>query len=95
MLGREGFDLVYTGIGDAILANATTIQWNHGLGEIVSALLEHGLRLTMLVEHDSVPWCALPGVMVEDDDEWRLADRPERLAASYTLQAVKGSSVEG
>jgi hypothetical protein len=22
--------------------------------------------------------------------EWRLADRPERLAHSYTLQAVKG-----
>jgi hypothetical protein len=22
-------------------------------------------------------------------DEWRLADRPERLAHSYTLQAVK------
>ena len=44
----------------------------------------------MLVEHESVPWNALPGQMVEDDaGEWRLRDEPDRLAASYTLQAVK------
>jgi SAM-dependent methyltransferase len=68
----------------------TTIEWNHGLGEVVSALFEHGLRLTMLVEHDSAPWCALPGLMTQDEaGEWRLTDRPERLAATYTLQAVK------
>jgi SAM-dependent methyltransferase len=65
--------------------------WNHGMGEIVSALLDEGMRLTMLVEHDSVPWDALPGQM--DDvghGEWRLRDRPWRLPHTYTLQAVKG-----
>jgi hypothetical protein len=25
----------------------------------------------------------------DDDGEWRLKDRPRRLAASFTLQAVK------
>lgn len=65
--------------------------WNHGLGEIVTALLDRGLLLTQLVEHDSVPWEALPGRMVKDDvdEEWRLAERPERLPLTYTLQAVK------
>jgi SAM-dependent methyltransferase len=64
--------------------------WNHGLGEIVGALLANGMRLTMLEEHDSVPWPALPGLM--DDvgrGEWRLRDRPWRLPHTYTLQAVK------
>jgi hypothetical protein len=28
-------------------------------------------------------------VTVDDAGEWRLADQSERLAASYTLQAVK------
>ena len=66
----------------------TSVEWNHGLGEIVTALLEHGLTVTGLVEHDSVPWCALPGRMTQDErGEWRLTDRPERLACSYTLQA--------
>ncbi len=30
-------------------------DWTHGLGDIVTAVLEAGLELTMLVEHDSVP----------------------------------------
>ena len=63
-------------------------SWSHGLGETVSALLGAGLAITGLEEHDSVPWEALPGEMAVDDrGEWRLADRPWRLAASFTLQA--------
>jgi hypothetical protein len=66
-------------------------DWNHGLGEIITALLDQGLAITGLTEHQSVPWQALPGKMRETGGgEWQLADRPERLAASYTLQAVKG-----
>jgi SAM-dependent methyltransferase len=66
-----------------------THEWNHGLGEIVTALLDQGLRITGLVEHDSVPWEALPGLMEPlPNGEWRLADRPWRLPHSYTLQAV-------
>jgi SAM-dependent methyltransferase len=73
------------------LQHQVTHSWNHGLGEIVSALLENGLTLTQLVEHDTVPWEALPGQMeqVGDPQEWRLIDRPWRLAMSYTLQAVR------
>jgi len=66
-------------------------SWNHGIGEIITALLDAGLRLTQFVEHRSVPWQALPGAMICDaDGEWRLTDRPERLPLTYTLQAVKG-----
>ena len=75
---------------DATFVHNLTHEWNHGLGEIVGALLEVGMELTMLDEHDSVPWEALPGQMERlDGGEWRLAERPERLPHSYTLQAVK------
>ncbi len=67
-----------------------TYEWNRGLGEIVTALLDAGMQVTGLVEHDSVPWEALPGLMMVDDrGEWRLREHPERMPASYTLQAVK------
>lgn len=67
-----------------------THVWNHGLGEIVTALLEAGMQLTGLVEHQSLPWQALPGRMEQVGlGEWQLADRPWRLACSYTLQAIK------
>jgi hypothetical protein len=74
---------------DAVFRHNTTHSWNHGLGEIVTALNEAGLRLTMLVEHDSVPWQALPGRMDRDGHEWRLRDRPHRLPLSYTIQATR------
>ena len=67
-------------------------SWNHGLGELVTALLDAEMDLTALVEHDSVPWEALPGQMRRvGPGEWQLADRPERVAHSFTLQAVKRS----
>ncbi|HEY5198954.1 MAG TPA: class I SAM-dependent methyltransferase [Solirubrobacteraceae bacterium] len=75
---------------EATFDNTTTHTWNHGLGEVLGALIGVGMEITMLAEHDSVPWEALPGQMDRDDHgEWRLTDRPWRLAHSYTLQAVK------
>jgi len=75
---------------DVVFTANTTHEWSHGLGEIVTALIAEGLQVTGLDEHDSVPWNALPGQMTNDArGEWRLTDRPWRLAASYTLQAVK------
>ena len=75
---------------DAVFTASTIHEWNHGLGEIVTALTVEDLQITGLVEHDSVPWEALPGQMTKDDrGEWRLTDRPWRMAASYTLQAVE------
>jgi SAM-dependent methyltransferase len=75
---------------DAVFENNTSAEWNHGLGETVTALFEAGMTLTGLAEHDSVPWDALPGQMQENEaGEWRLTDRPWRLAASYTLQATR------
>jgi SAM-dependent methyltransferase len=66
-----------------------THEWNHGVGEIFTALSNAGLTVTTLIEHQSVPWNALPGQMRElDNGEWQLADRPERLPHSYTLQAT-------
>nr|BFE61970.1 class I SAM-dependent methyltransferase [Dactylosporangium thailandense] len=67
-----------------------THSWNHGLGEIVSALLAEGLQLTMLEEHDSCPWDCYPGRTVEDaEGEYRLAEGRARLPLTYTLQARK------
>ena len=77
--------------GDDPVASPDTLEWNHGLGEIITALFDAGLQLTSFTEHDSVPYAALPGLMDFDEatGEYRLSDRPERLPASYTLTAVK------
>jgi SAM-dependent methyltransferase len=75
---------------DAVFTKNVTHSWNHGLGEVVTALLDAGMQLTGLVEHQTVPWLALPGQMEQVAlNEWQVADRPWRLACSYTLQATK------
>ena len=75
---------------DVEFQHNVSYEWNHGLGEIVTALLDQGLQITGLVEHDSIPWDGLPGLMEPiGGGELRLIDRPERLPASYTLQATK------
>jgi len=75
---------------DVVLQHTVSHEWNHGLGEIVTALFEAGMQLTCLEEHDSVPWEAFPGHMERlEGDEWRLTDRPWRMPHTYTLQATK------
>jgi len=77
---------------EVVFSSNRTVEWNHGLGEVVSAVLAAGLEVTGLVEHDSVAWDAMPGMMQRppgNADEWRLVDRPWRLPHTYTLQAVK------
>lgn len=67
-----------------------TNEWNHGIGEIVSSLLDRGLELAMLTEHDTAPNNVLEGEMDEVGlGEWQLSDRPWRVPHSYTLQAIK------
>jgi SAM-dependent methyltransferase len=75
---------------DHEFTHTVTHEWNHGLGEIVTALHDAGLRVTHLEEHQSVPWEALPGQMTAlPGGEWQLTDRPWRLPHSYTLRAVR------
>ncbi|HUZ68429.1 MAG TPA: class I SAM-dependent methyltransferase [Candidatus Saccharimonadales bacterium] len=87
MVFDEGGTYVET---DHVFTATVTHQWSHSLGETITALLDAGMQLTSLVEHDSVPWRALKDVMaVDEHGEWRLTDRASRLAASFTLQAVR------
>jgi SAM-dependent methyltransferase len=73
---------------DHVFETTLSHEWNHGLGETVTALLDAGMELTALEEHTSTPWEAFPGKMEDiGGGEWRLADRPERLPHTYTLQA--------
>ena len=66
------------------------VNFNHGLGEILTAVADAGLTLLSFDEHMSVPWNPLGDAMVETpDNEFQLREHPERLAASYTLRAEK------
>lgn len=75
---------------DTPIVSSRSADWNHGIGEILTALLGQGLELTEFIEHVSVPWEALPGQMRRGElDEWYLNRDPAPFPLSYTLQAIK------
>ncbi len=64
-------------------------QWNHGLGEIVQAVIDAGLTVTTLREHRECEWQALRQLVEGDDGKWRLAEGAERLPLMFTLEGVR------
>jgi SAM-dependent methyltransferase len=78
--------------GEGIVSAPHGVSFNHGLGEVFTALTTAGLTVTALDEHREVPWKALGELMVESaefDGEYVLAQNPERLPLTYTIQARK------
>lgn len=84
------------------LAHRRTYEWNHGLGEIVTALLETGLRIEFVHEHREVPWRALPWMepvgagtrgadgRYQSNRMWRLPEAQRDLVPlMYSLLATK------
>ncbi len=80
----------YAGPGE--VASPVTYEWNHGLGEIVQAVLDAGLRLTRLAEHPEVEWQALPWMVAAGDGRYRLPEHAERAPLMFTLEAVRDAS---
>lgn len=62
-------------------------QWNHSLGQIVSALIAAGLVLDTLEETPYSAWSPWPALMVREGERWRLRDAPERLPLQFVLTA--------
>lgn len=75
---------------EAGFENAVTYEWSHGLGEIVTALCEEGLRIEFLHEH---PWAefGMYEEMTEDDEGrwWLPDDVPGELPLTFSLRATK------
>lgn len=88
---EESDDQTYVADAEG-LPELPTLWWNHGLGETVMALIGAGMRLDVLEEHPSVPWLGLPELMEPHPDlpgEFWLREKPERLAASFTVVATR------
>jgi hypothetical protein len=97
LTARVSDDAGTNALTNVTIEHTVTHGWNHGIRETVTALLDAGLALTGLVEHDTVPWRPFSGetMVSAGGGEWRLAEMPERLAASFTIQAVKTPEHDG
>ena len=71
----------------ARLRNATQYNWMHPIGSVVTALLEAGLRLDWLHEHDAVTWKMFEMLVEGPDGLYRWPDKPW-LPLSFSLRAI-------
>ena len=73
---------------DARLVNTRTHQFIHPVASVVQALLEAGLRLTMLREHNTLAWKAFANRVETDGRLYRLPGK-SWLPLSFSLKARK------
>ena len=73
---------------DARLVNTRTHQFIHPVASVVQALLEAGLRLTMLREHNTLAWKAFANMVETDGRLYRLPGK-SWLPLSFSLKARK------
>lgn len=62
-------------------------EWNHSIGEIITAVLEAGLVLDSFEETEVSAWAPWPDLMEPHGPGHRLRDRPERLPLQFVLTA--------
>jgi len=73
---------------EARLENATTHQWIHPLGHVVTALIDAGMRLDWLHEHPAVTWRMFACLEADAAGLFRWPDKPW-LPLAYSLRASK------
>lgn len=74
---------------DAATAHNQTVEWNHNLGSVVTALIRAGLDIRELRESDASYMQRFPFMVQGDDGHWRAPPERPNLPMMYTLRAVK------
>jgi SAM-dependent methyltransferase len=63
--------------------------WSYGLGEVVTALVEAGLRVEHLREHACTWWQRFPTLVQDDDGWWRWPSTENTLPLLFSLRASR------
>jgi SAM-dependent methyltransferase len=72
---------------DAPTEHNRSIEWHHGLGDTVSALIASGFRIELLHEHDHTLFPRWP-LLQRDGDIWRLPEGTPSIPLMYSLRAT-------
>lgn len=89
--GPQRFDEEFSYAGDGSLKNTTNYEWAHGLGEIVNALINAGLRIEYLKEHTFLDWHGMPCMTKEDDGRYYMPEPLRHLIPlQFAIRAVPG-----
>jgi len=84
----------HTYAGTGTVEHTVTYEWNHGLGEIVTALIDAGFRIDHVREHQTLDWQALPH-MTQVEGRWVLPPaQQDTLPLAFSVLATKTDAEE-
>jgi SAM-dependent methyltransferase len=64
-------------------------EWFHPVGEVVTSLIQAGLRLEFLNEHPEITWRAMPYLVPGAPGQYRMPDDRPNIPLSFSLLARK------
>jgi SAM-dependent methyltransferase len=81
-------DSTYTD-GPALENTSHAYEWAHGLGDVITALVNSGLTIARLRESELLPWPRWDRMVQDDSGWWRLPPSDPRIPLLYGLRATK------
>jgi SAM-dependent methyltransferase len=82
-------EVTYTGSQEK-LRNIRTYEWQHSLGEVLSALVNAGLAIDFVHEHEEIPWMMFSNMVpANEKGMFRLPDGHVRLPMAWSILAHK------
>ena len=81
--GPTRYDTEYSYAGEGKLTHTAQYEWAHGLGEIITALIQAGLRIQRVDEHRFLDWQGMPCMVRGEDGYYRM---PNHIAKNIPLQ---------
>jgi hypothetical protein len=66
-----------------------TITWNHGIGNVLSALLETGLQISSFQEFDYSPYSCFSGMLEREPGKFIIEKFGNKIPLVYAITAWK------
>ena len=74
--------------GDTI-PQSESLSWNHGMADVVMALLKNDMQLLQLKEFDYSPYDCLNGMVEEEKGKFRIKKMGNKMPLVYAIEALK------
>jgi len=80
-----------TYVGSGTLDAPQSFDWNHGMAEILQAVIDAGMSIDRVEEYDFCEWKMTEQMVLGDDGLWRLPEGHNRVPLMWSLLATKSA----
>ncbi len=75
--------------GEGVLSSPNFYVWNHGMAEVLQALIDAGLRIDQIEEYDALEWEAGPANQKGEDGRYQIGGDTSCVPLMWSVLATK------